>query len=188
MRYWTAFFSQTGSEILQISKQLNRLPDAIIYNTNFGRLPPINPELEQLAFERLWIVEPKPISPVYRSRIIPGSIVTLHGWLRIVPPDICSEYEIYNGHPGLITEYPELKGKDPQKRAYELGHEVGGCVIHRVIPEVDEGEILLSQKTSIANLSEDDIIKKLHDISIALWVEFLSEKLLKTGNINESNN
>ena len=31
-----------------------------------------------------------------------------HSELRC-PPSICEKHGIYNGHPGLITEYPELK-------------------------------------------------------------------------------
>jgi folate-dependent phosphoribosylglycinamide formyltransferase PurN len=48
----------------------------------------------------------------------PDAIVTLHGWLRVIPAYVCERSRIYNGHPGLITKYPELKGKDPQVRAF----------------------------------------------------------------------
>ena len=54
---------------------------------------------------------------------VDNTLITLNGWLRIVPPDKCAKYNIYNGHPGLITKYPELKGKDPQQRMWENIHE-----------------------------------------------------------------
>src|SRR5690606_35479076 len=46
-------------------------------------------------------------------------LITLHGCLKIIPSDFCNSPFIINGHAGLITRYPELKGKDPQIRGYE---------------------------------------------------------------------
>lgn len=176
-RRWVACFSQTGSEVYEVSRKLNRIPDLILYNTNFGKLKPMIPAIVDDPSYTVIITEPKPGPNVYRQYLQPGDFVTLNGWLRIIPPEICNEYEIYNGHPGLITVYPELKGKDPQKKAYELGLETSGCVIHRVTPVVDDGEIVKSREVKIANLELNDIIKKLHSTSIELWVEFLKEKL-----------
>ena len=39
------------------------------------------------------------------------------------PGEVCEKRNIYNGHPGLITQYPQLKGKDPQQKAIDLGLE-----------------------------------------------------------------
>jgi phosphoribosylglycinamide formyltransferase-1 len=170
-RSWVAFFSQTGSEIVEVSKLLNRWPDLIITNERPEHLRKIHPALEG----KVCFVENKPseeelgiILSHYKD-----PVVTLHGWLRIMPPHICSNYEIYNGHPGLITEYPELKGKDPQQKAFDLGLESSGCVIHRVTEGVDEGEILRSRKVSIKGLEIGELFHILHSISISLWVDFL---------------
>ena len=78
----------------------------------------------------------------------PNAIVTLHGWLRIVPPYVCERSKIYNGHPGLITKYPELKGKDPQEKAFKLKHKTIGCVLHKVSAGVDEGKIVMEERTN----------------------------------------
>ena len=94
-----------------------------------------------------------------------------------MPGDICDEFDIYNGHPGLITKYPELKGKDPQEKAYRLGLHESGCVIHKAVAEVDSGEILREKVVSIEKLAPHDIMKILHKESINLWVDFLTEKL-----------
>jgi len=176
-RRWVACFSQTGSEIYEVARQLDRMPDLILYNTNFGKLPPIIPPLVDGATDKLFIVESKPTSLTYHSYIGPGDLVTLNGWLRIIPPDVCEKYDIYNGHPGLIDTYPELKGKDPQQKAYDLGLDTSGCVIHKVDSTVDGGEIIKRAEVKIANLEPQDIIKILHKKSIELWVEFLKEKL-----------
>lgn len=180
MKLWTALFSQTGSEILEVSKQLNRLPDVIIYNTNFGKLPPVNFELitaYKTIGRAINILPARPTIFDYYDFIRPNSIVTLHGWLRIIPAEVCSKYEIYNGHPGLITKFPELKGKDPQEKAFNLQLKTSGCVIHRVTAGVDEGEVLKEQEVNIENLQIACIISKLHDTSVDMWVKFLSEKL-----------
>jgi folate-dependent phosphoribosylglycinamide formyltransferase PurN len=170
-RPWVAFFSQTGSEIVEVSKLLGRWPDLIITNERPDHLRKIHPALEgKVAF-----VENKPTDE--ELSMILGQygnpLVTLHGWLRIMPPYICNRFEIYNGHPGLITEYPELKGKDPQQKAFDLGLKSSGCVIHRVTEGVDEGEILRSRKVSIRGLEIGELFHILHSISISLWVDFL---------------
>ena len=171
IRPWVAFFSQTGSEIVEVSKLLGRWPDLIITNERPDHLRKIHPALEgKVAF-----VENKPTEE--ELSMILGQygnpLVTLHGWLRIMPPYICNRFEIYNGHPGLITEYPELKGKDPQQKAFDLGLESSGCVIHRVTEGVDEGEILRSRKVSIKGLEIGELFHILHSISASLWVDFL---------------
>lgn len=172
IRPWIAFFSQTGSEIVEVSKLLGRWPDMIVTNERPEHLRKIHPALED---KHLVFVENKPtdeeLSMVLSQYGNP--LVTLHGWLRIMPPYICNRFEIYNGHPGLITEYPELKGKDPQQKAFDLGLEFSGCVIHEVTEGVDEGRILRSRKVSIKGLEIGELFHILHQISISLWVDFL---------------
>ena len=171
-RPWVAFFSQTGSEIVEVSKLLGRWPDMIVTNERPEHLRKIHPALED---KHLVFVENKPTEE--ELSMILGQygnpLVTLHGWLRIMPPYICNRFEIYNGHPGLITEYPELKGKDPQQKAFDLGLEFSGCVIHEVTEGVDEGRILRSRKVSIKGLEIGELFHILHQISISLWVDFL---------------
>ena len=171
-RPWIAFFSQTGSEIVEVSKLLGRWPDMIVTNERPEHLRKIHPALED---KHLVFVENKPTEE--ELSMILGQygnpLVTLHGWLRIMPPYICNRFEIYNGHPGLITEYPELKGKDPQQKAFDLGLDFSGCVIHKVTEGVDEGQILLSRKVSIKGLEIGELFHILHSISVSLWVDFL---------------
>ena len=171
-RPWIAFFSQTGSEIVEVSKLLGRWPDMIVTNERPEHLRKIHPALEN---KHLVFVENKPTEEELLMVIgqYGNPLVTLHGWLRVMPPDICNRFEIYNGHPGLITEYPELKGKDPQQKAFDLGLEYSGCVIHKVTEGVDEGEILRSRKVYIKELEIEELFHILHSISVSLWVDFL---------------
>ena len=115
---WIAFFSQTGGEIADISKSLGRWPDLIITNERPEHLRTIDERVEKQGYFT-WANKPTEEDYIATLEKYPNAIVTLHGWLRIVPPYVCERSNIYNGHPGLITKFPELKGKDPQVRAYE---------------------------------------------------------------------
>ncbi len=136
----------------------------------------INPKLPK---DKLYYTSNKPEEYEYLHylRQTKNPIITLHGWLRVLPEDICNKYEIYNGHPGLITRYPELKGKDPQMRAFAGDYNTAGCVIHKVTPGVDEGEVLMESEVGIRLLDLDGLFTILHKTSVNMWIEFLDERL-----------
>ena len=167
-----AFFSQTGSEIALIAEKLGRWPDKIITNKRPEHLRTISPKL---AGKEITYLSNKPTVREYLEVLgDKPCLITLHGWLRIMPPGIISLYPtIYNGHPGLITTHPVLKGKDPQEKAYNLGLTVSGCVIHGVTEGVDEGPVLREKLVEIQNLNLDEVYSVLHKASIDLWVDFL---------------
>lgn len=183
-RPWIAFFSQTGTEIYNLIKDLNVFPDCIV--TNQQQTEKINKNLidtvkfreHKLNLKNAWEFIPKNPSLRDYSNILKNfdnPIITLHGFLRIVPKKVCEKYEIYNLHPGLITKYPELKGFNPQERAFLHGHSTAGCVIHKVVPEVDEGPIVKTGQVLIEGLALPDIYKKLHDLAFLLWKRFITE-------------
>ena len=171
---WIAFFSQTGAEIADLSENLGRWPDKIVTNKRSKDLRTIDSRIIEKGFVEL---PNKPTPKNYKSVLEVKSIVTLHGWLRIFPEELCGQFEIYNGHPGLITKYPELKGKDPQVRAFEGGYKIGGSVIHHVSAGVDEGKVISSREVSLEGLDLDGIFLILRDTSQSLWIDFLKNKL-----------
>ena len=175
-RPWIAFFSQTGSEIVEVSKILGRWPNKIITNHRPAHLRSIN---EGIPTHLLYWTENKPEEHEYQWHLMGygNPIITLHGWLRVVPESICNRFDVYNGHPGLITKYPELKGKDPQFRAWEGNYKTAGCVIHKVTAGVDEGEVLMERESIHKMLPKNDIFRILHDTSVKMWGEFLHDKL-----------
>lgn len=171
---WVAFFSQTGAEICDIAESLDRWPDVIVTNARPAALRTID---ERLKDKKVIILPNKP-QPMHYTTVCKGAeIVTLHGWLRVVPGSICEKYTIFNGHPGLITKYPELKGKDPQVKAHKLGHNVAGSVIHRVTAGVDEGKVLAEERFNAMGLSLDELFRILRDRSLYLWTDFLKKVL-----------
>jgi folate-dependent phosphoribosylglycinamide formyltransferase PurN len=172
---WVAFFSQSGTEIHNIIDRLGIRPAAIITNRQDDE--GLNPLLKQEKDRGLnWIIIPRnPTLKDYKKALkgIDDPLITLHGFLRIIPKEICKKYKnIYNLHPGLITEYPELKGKDPQKRAIEAGHKIAGAVIHKVTPIVDDGEIIKSHAINIFGVPEEQIMRDLHCLASIMWYQF----------------
>ena len=173
---WITFFSQTGSEIADLSEEMGRWPDIIITNERPEHLRTIDPRIEKQGYFT-WANKPTEEDYIELLEANPNAIVTLHGWLRIVPEYVCERSKIYNGHPGLITKYPELKGKDPQARAFELKHETIGCVLHEVVAGVDEGKVIAEERVNAFGLDLENTFRILRDRSLYLWVNFLKKVL-----------
>tara|TARA_R110000824_G_scaffold1501_4_gene7481 strand:- start:116 stop:661 length:546 start_codon:yes stop_codon:yes gene_type:complete len=175
-RNWVALFSQTGSEIVELSKVLNKKPDFVITNAN---LDEINPNIE-VDF-RLNNEEAKTLDILDNIEFdTNNTLITLNGWLRIVPPDKCRKYNIYNGHPGLITKYPELKGKDPQQRAWDNidNYNKVGSVVHKVVEEIDAGKVICEEMVPTSYIgSLDGTYDALRATSFTAWYRFLKERL-----------
>ena len=173
-RPWVTLFSQTGAEIADISESLGRWPDLIITNKRPNHLRTIDSRIVEYGYTELPNI---PTLEDIENVLKDNAIITLHGWLRIMPPDICEKYLIYNGHPGLITKYPELKGKDPQVRAFEGKYPIAGAVIHKVVAGVDEGKVILEEKFNAIDLSLDELFRILRDRSLFMWTSFLKKVL-----------
>jgi len=187
---WVAFFSQTGSEIVNISRAIDRWPDLVVTNkqdektTHVELVKRVRLENTKLITLPEW---PKEIDYTRAADTLNYSIlnehwrkdvfVTLHGYLRILPPHFTKSSNIYNGHPGAIHIHPDLKGFNPQKKAWEANHIRVGCVIHKVTPELDDGPIV--EKCLINNNfdSYKELEKALHVESTKLWINFLNDRL-----------
>lgn len=177
-RDWIAFFSQTGSEITNISTFFNTVPSSIV--TNRDNMNKVNPWIaKQVKDKTVKVIHlsPRPSVSEYLHVLkdYKNPLITLHGYLRIIPKEICEKYEIYNLHPGLITKYPDLKGKDPQDRAFLKKYPTIGCVIHRVTPEVDSGEIMLEHEINAQHQDLDRTYVDLHSLASVMWCHFLKQ-------------
>jgi folate-dependent phosphoribosylglycinamide formyltransferase PurN len=168
---WVAFFSQTGSEIVELSKALGRKPDLLVTN-NFEEKIRFHPEVKKLDVT-IQSARHSLLMDYFRAQKVfdpLSTLITLHGYLRILPEDICNKYGILNGHPGLITLYPELKGKDPQVKAWEGDYRIVGSVVHQVQPEVDEGPIYKSVAYTNRCESLDEMYGLLKKSSLESWM------------------
>lgn len=169
MKHWIAIYSQTGSEIEQLIMHIGRQPTFIFSDREDERRSPFMKQRTGVYSHN--IVE-------QNIQMNKEAIITLHGYLRVISEISCNVHDnIYNGHPGLITEYPELKGKDPQEKILHSDKEYSiiGSVIHKVIPEVDSGEIIVSKSVENDCKTDDDVYNKLRKTSMDCWREFFNK-------------
>jgi len=177
MKQWICLFSQTGTEIVDLSAKLGIIPDLVF--TNNANREQYNPGLKNVEY-----LPHDQLMELFRSADVRShsedTLVTLHGYLRIIPADICDMYEIYNGHPAAIKLYPELKGFNPQIRAWENREKypIIGSVVHKVTPGVDEGEIVASIEYINRVDSLDEMYAVLRKASLQSWAFFLKRTLV----------
>jgi folate-dependent phosphoribosylglycinamide formyltransferase PurN len=148
-----------------ISDRLHRGPDVLLTTNTNHTITNLTPRGLHNQIEKVLI-----------NQLQPGDIVTLHGYLFILSGDVVNIpcVKIYNGHPGLITMYSELKGKDPQQRAIDGCYPVVGCVLHEVVEEVDAGKVLMtSQMPMVKGLTTDELVASLRHLSVDMWTTFL---------------
>ena len=173
---WGVLISQTGSEVVSISEELGILPSLIVTN-NITKISPRNMEIFGENNVEIRTIPKKPsIVDYLRTRINLKELITLHGYLRILPEALFPylEGDVFNGHPGLITMYPELKGFNKQEdiAGNQEKYEWCGSVIHRVIPELDSGKVVVA--CSIRNTANtiDEAYRLLRGTSLKSWTIF----------------
>lgn len=167
---WISLVSQSGSEVKAISEELGVWPDYIFSDRESEfMLPEIR--------ERCKIMKHNAIMDFISG--FPKAIITLNGYLRIIPDNIVDSNEIiYNVHPGDIENYPELKGKHPQQAALELKLPSTGVIIHKVDKTVDGGEIIDRRRFDIPEgINLAGLINELRLLSIDMWVKLLRGKV-----------
>ncbi len=79
-------------------------------------------------------------------------LVCLAGFMRILTPYFIHHFKdrLINIHPSLLPDY---KGLNTHQRALDDGKKEAGCTIHVVVPEVDNGPILVQKSVPVM---EDD--------------------------------
>ena len=176
---WGVLVSQTGSEIITIGKKTGILPSLLVTN----RIHKLSPEtLETLSRLGVAIVS-MPSRPSTGDYLMPEllgkSLITLHGYLRILPPEFFDVYtgRVYNGHPALITKFPELKGFNKQEdiAGQQEKYPICGSVIHRVTPELDSGPVIIVSETENTAQTVDQAYALLRETSLQTWEYFITK-------------
>lgn len=178
---WGVLISQTGSEIVAISEELGILPSLIVTN-RVTKISEKNMEIFGKNNVEIVVLPNKPTLDQYlRSGLLEKELITLHGFLRIVPEGFFPHFkgEIYNGHPALITMYPELKGFNKQEdiAGNQEKYEWCGSVIHKVIPELDSGEVVVACSTKNTANTIDEAYELLRGTSLRSWTIFFKSWL-----------
>lgn len=185
--HWTALFSHTGREIKDIYETIGIRPD-IVYTDNKNveqwRDNNIQYSFHHMPREEIYAM----LEMERRQKRKQPLLVTLHGFMGIIPkhlvgsqssqyPDeyYLSDLQIYNGHPGLINHYPELRGKDPQETTWNNIEKYAmiGSVVHKVTASIDDP----SQIVNWAAVNNDcrsrkDLYNTLRMTSLLSWQRF----------------
>ena len=175
---WGVLVSQTGSEVIAISEKLGILPGLVITNrvTNISEK---NMEIFGKNSVEIVVLPNKPTLDQYlRSGMLEKELITLHGFLRIIPESVFSHFkgEMFNGHPGLITVYPELKGFNKQEdvAGNQEKYPYCGSVVHKVIPELDAGEVVSAYQVMNRANTIDEAYAILRETSLNSWIHFFT--------------
>jgi formyltetrahydrofolate-dependent phosphoribosylglycinamide formyltransferase len=99
---------------------------------------------ERAAFDRL-------LDEQLRAHDV--EVIALAGYMRLLSPSFIQAWDgrILNIHPSLLPLY---KGLDTHRRALLAGDEYGGCSVHIVTEELDDGPVLAQSPVKI--LPRDD--------------------------------
>lgn len=178
-------FSQSGQEISDIAERTGLRPNRIITtNKDIGSYYPKIWEscLGDDMAELYHVTKKSDYDTMFKTLDVLDNhadvLITMHGFLRVIPSDICDKYNIVNLHPGHIIDFPHLKGKDPQARAYEEKLPYTGCVLHKAIGEVDSGEVISSNKCAINSTVDIKFLyANLRECALELWCEYLDQNL-----------
>ncbi|WOE74250.1 phosphoribosylglycinamide formyltransferase [Alterisphingorhabdus coralli] len=105
--------------------------------------------------------------------------VALAGYMRILSDEFVSKWaeRMVNIHPSLLPKY---KGLDTHQRAIDAGDSHGGCSVHLVTPELDDGPVL--DQTPVAILPDDDVHSLTERVKIAeyqLYARTLSDYIAR---------
>lgn len=179
----TIFSSRTGSDAIYVFEALksNQIQGHTLEDVGQVVSNNINSPLAKYCYENginFHLIPKRPELRNYDELGIPGDdTILLMGYLRVLPAEFCHLHpDTYNLHPADILLFPQLKGLDPQKRAFEAGHSKVGCTIHHVVPEVDAGEISMVRNVYNTFNSLDEMYVSLGSLAKEMWVDFLKEK------------
>jgi phosphoribosylglycinamide formyltransferase-1 len=183
---WTVFISQTGSEVLNISMKLGIVPKVLVTNN----IKKLSTHVRHYLEYQGCIIKEIPFNPVLadysQEEILNSDLITLHGFLRVLPEDFINEFKgsIINGHPALITKYPELKGLNKQEDVFyhKEKYPLMGSVIHNVTSVLDDGEVLFEVSVRNDVESLEDAYAKLKKTSFDTWDIFFKNYLAKLDN------
>ena len=177
---WACLISQTGTELVRISKITGVIP-GYIFTNNPSKIPQENLRFLEEMGARLRLLPFRPTADCYLdAELLNKELITLHGYLRIIPAKFFEHYrgKIYNGHPALISEYPELKGFNMQEAIVGKKEQYPwiGSVVHEVIPELDAGKIVVHTATKNTVETIEQAYEVLRQTSLSTWLWFFEKE------------
>lgn len=96
-------------------------------------------------------------------------LVCLAGFMRLVSPEFIRGWpqRLLNIHPSLL---PEFKGLDAIGQAFRARVPVTGVTVHHVIPEMDEGPVILQQALPLFSTDTlESLSARIHSLEHELY-------------------
>lgn len=172
------FISGHGSNLGVILTKAQRFQSIHVVSSNRDAYGLERARQAQCSFEVLG----KPVNWQALDRSLKSQVVDvifLAGFMKIIPADFIASWEgrIYNLHPSLLPAY---KGLQAMERAYK-DQQAMGVTIHRVVPEVDAGAVILQAvsvpQEHVSKMSFEQARTQTQALEHALveqWVEWIS--------------
>ena len=83
----------------------------------------------------------------------PVDLICLAGFMRILTADFVEQWpnKMINTHPALLPKFggEGMYGEHVHKAVLDAGEKESGCSIHYVIPEVDQGEVIIQKTVAV---------------------------------------
>lgn len=172
-------FSQTGKECLEIINHFKQFPAALVLHQN-KRLK-VCEELANTPGINRYTLPVKPTVSDYLKIFsrFDNPIISLHGYLRLIPKEISENFFLVNGHPGLVQysiggNLDIIKGLDAQETLWKNreNYQAVGSIVHQVIPETDSGRIESIDIRKNTAETKDEMYSLLRKTSLQSWIQF----------------
>ncbi|KAI9103289.1 phosphoribosylglycinamide formyltransferase [Phlyctochytrium arcticum] len=119
---------------------------------------------------------PSSTSDPSTSNEITPDLIVLAGWMHILSPDFLQHFhpgQIINLHPALPGAFDGAHAIDRAYAAFKAGDiKETGVMVHKVIPEVDRGEVVLQEAVPILKTDTlEDLENRIHSVEHGLIVK-----------------
>ena len=114
-----------------------------------------------------------------------ADIVLLIGYMRIISPYFCREFEgrIWNIHPSLLPKYAGGMDTNVHEEVLKNKEKETGCTLHVVSEKVDAGRIIMQEKVKVlGNDTPDSLKERVQKAEQQLLIKAI--KLFSEGKLN----
>ena len=111
-------------------------------------------------------------------KLLEPDLIVLAGWMHIFVPEFIDQFpeQLINLHPALPGQFNGTHGIERAFAAFQQGEiDHSGCMVHYVIPAVDEGPVIAQRVVPFAaDDTLDTFAARLHAVEHELLVEAIA--------------
>lgn len=111
-------------------------------------------------------------------------LIILAGFFSILSKSFTEKFggKIINIHPSLLPKFggKGMWGMNVHKAVLEAGEKESGATVHFVTSGIDEGEIILQEKTEISeNETPETLAEKIHNVEFEIFPKAINNVLMR---------